>query len=365
MKVKITVLPGDGIGPEVTDVALSILFFMGEQYGIELDLTSKLIGGSSYDQYNTPLTDDTLQDCYESDAVLLGAIGGTKWEDLPHEQKPESGLLKLRQSLELFSNLRPAKVYSSLVGASPLKPEIIDAIDILVVRELTSGIYFSTPRGYNIYSGWNTLRYTRKEVEQISRIAFEFASKRQNHVTSVHKANVLESSQFWRDVIHQVHRDYPQVALNDMYVDNAAMQLVRDPRQFDVLLTQNMFGDILSDIAGAITGSLGMLPSASLGKKHALYEPVHGSAPDISGKNIANPIAMISSVAMMFAYSFNLLDAANLIDFAINQTLSKGYRTQDIKTTGSRIVSTTQMGAYIEESLNELVEDTVLSTSIV
>jgi len=365
MIVKITVLPGDGIGPEVMDAAISVMLHVGEQVGIRFDLTSRLMGGCSYDKYGTPLTDDTLQACYESDVVLLGAIGGPIWEVLPHDQKPESGLLKLRQSLELFSNLRPAIVYPALVNSSPLRPELVVNTDIMVIRELTGGIYFGLPRGYNDRSGWNTLVYTRQQVERIGHVAFEFASKRRNHVTSVHKANVLESSQIWRDVIHDVHKNYPQITLQDMYVDNAAMQIVRDPRQFDVLLTQNMFGDILSDITGAITGSLGMLPSASMGKKYALYEPVHGSAPDIAGKNIANPIAMMSSVAMMFAYSLNMGEVASLLDQAINRTLAEGFRTPDIETPGSRVVSTTEMRDHIMESLDELFEKSSLVTTTV
>ena len=363
MKFKITLLPGDGIGPEVMDVAVPIMILVGDLYGIEFDLTTKLIGGSSFDKFERPLTKDTLQACSESDAVLLGAIGGPKWENLPHDRKPESGLLGLRQSLMLFSNIRPAKVYSSLAHSSPLKPEIITNTDILVIRELTSGIYFGTPRGFDKQSGWNTLSYTRPQIEQVSRVAFEFAIKRDSHVTSVHKANVLESSQFWKEIVHQVHKNYPQVELKDMYVDNAAMQLVRDPQQFDVILTQNMFGDILSDIAGAITGSLGLLPSASMGENHALFEPVHGSAPDISGKNIANPIAMISSIAMMFAYSLNLQEAADIMDQAINRALIEGYRTQDIYTPGTTDVSTTEMGDFIKKNIQEVFEKTSVSTS--
>lgn len=356
MTYKITILPGDGIGPEVMDAAISVLLQLAGKYKVNFKLTSKAVGGCSIEKYGGPITDDTLQACYESDAVLLGAIGGPKWDNLPHEKKPEKALLKLREALELFSNLRPAKIYPALVNASSLQPEVVVGTDVMVVRELTGGIYFGTPRGYNKKRGWNTLVYTRKEVERIARVAFELALKRRNYVTSVHKANILDSSQFWKAIVHEVHSDYPQIMLNDMYVDNAAMQLVRDPRQFDVILTQNMFGDILSDITAAVTGSLGMLPSASIGEKHALYEPVHGSAPDIAGQNKANPIAMISSIGMMLANSFHLKEAAKLLDQAIDSTLSDGSRTADIANSELKVLSTTEMRDKIMDAFSQEYE---------
>ena len=365
MTYKVAVLPGDGIGPEVMDAAVSIMLYAGEHYGVEFELTSKLIGGCSYDKYGAPLTEDTLQACYESDVILFGAVGGQKWEPLLHDRRPEAALLKLRESLELFSNLRPVRAYSPLVDASPLRPDVFAGTDAMVVRELTGGVYFGIPRGFDEYRGWNTLAYTRPEVERIARVAFELASKRRSHVTSVHKANVLESSQFWKKVVHDVHADYPQVTLTDMYVDNAAMQLVRDPRQFDVILTQNMFGDILSDIGATLTGSLGMLPSASIGEKYALYEPVHGSASALAGQNKANPIAMIGSVAMMFAYSFNMQEAAAMLDQAIHRTLADGFRTADIATPGSTVVSTREMRDHIVENLRHLFDEPILAPTAV
>jgi 3-isopropylmalate dehydrogenase len=338
------------------DAAVSVLEWLAEQYKVTFDFTSSLVGGCSIDKYGTPLTDDTLQVCRDADAVLLGAIGGPKWEGLPHQKKPERALLGLREALGLFTNLRPAKIYSAMVDASTLKPECVSGTDLIVVRELTGGIYFGDPRGYDAERGWNTLVYTRQEVERIARSAFELALRRGLRVTSVDKANVLESSQFWRDVVHVVHEDYPQVTLADMYVDNAAMQLIRQPTQFDVILTQNMFGDILSDAASMITGSLGMLPSASLGENHALYEPVHGSAPDIAGKNVANPLAMIASVGMMFSSSFNNPEAEHILNGAIEATLASGYRTQDIADPGREPISTTEMRDRIIESLPEIAE---------
>lgn len=361
---RLTVLPGDGIGPEVMEAAVSVILKMGEHYGVEFELNTELIGGSSYEEYGVPVTDETLQACKESDAVLLGAIGGPQWDKLPHHKKPESALLKLRHALELYSNLRPAKVYASLVEASPLKEEVVAATDVMVVRELTGGIYFGSPRGADENRGWNTLTYSRPEVERIARIAFELAGKRRNNVTSVHKANVLESSQFWKDVVHEVHRNYPHISLTDMYVDNAAMQLVRDPGQFDVILTQNMFGDILSDLAATISGSLGMLPSASIGDRHALYEPVHGSAPDIAGQNSANPIGMVNSAAMMFTYSFHMKEAAEDIETAIEKTLAAGYATADIASSDSNLVSTSEMGELIIKSLKRSYEMSGTTASI-
>jgi len=294
------------------------------------------------------LTDETLEACRNCDAVLLGAVGGPKWENLPHAEKPEAALLKIRKELGLFANLRPAKVYDALLEASTLKPEVVRGTDFMVFRELTGGIYFGQPRGYDENRGWNTMVYERYEVERIARLAFEAAQKRGNvKVTSIDKANVLEVSQFWRNVVHEVHKDFPEIELADMYVDNAAMQIVRNPKQFDVIVTSNLFGDILSDIAGMITGSLGMLPSASIGSKHALYEPIHGSAPDIAGQNKANPIATIASVAMMFENSFCMPDVAKEIYDAIEAALATGIRTADIAKPGEKSVSTTEMTAAI------------------
>ena len=340
---KITTLPGDGIGPEVMDVALAVLDLVGSEYGLNFEIKSELAGGASLDQFNEPITESALQSCLESDAVLLGAVGGPKWDNLPQEKKPEKGLLKLREVLGLFSNLRPAKIFAPLADSSSLKKDVIVGSDVMVVRELTGGIYFGEPRGHDKHEGFNTLRYKKYEVERIAKVAFELARKRNGHVTSVDKANVLDSSQFWRDVVHEVHKDYQDVPLSNMYMDNAAMQLVRDPKQFDVIVTQNLFGDILSDITAMITGSLGMLPSASIGEKHAMYEPVHGTAPEIAGQNKANPIAMICSVAMMMEITLNQPEAAHRLNNAIESVLENGIRTIDIASTDSTIVTTDGM----------------------
>lgn len=340
---KIVLLPGDGIGPEVVDSAVNILKLVGEKFNTEFEFNTCLMGGCSYDKFGTPLTDDVLSECYSADAVFLGAVGGPKWEDLPHHLKPESALLKIRKALGLYANLRPAKVYSSMLNNSSIKKEVLKGTDVLILRELTGGIYFGEPRGYDEEKGFNTMVYSKNEIERIARKAFEIARSRNKKVTSVDKANVLEVSQFWRKVVINVHKDYPDVELQHMYVDNAAMQLVRDPKQFDVVLTSNLFGDILSDIAAMITGSLGMLPSASIGSKYALYEPVHGSAPDIAGQNVANPIAAISSVAMMLKYSFQMDKAAELVEEAIENVLNKGFRTNDIFKDGDKLVSTDGM----------------------
>ena len=355
-ETKLTILPGDGIGPEVMDAALAVLDVVGNQFNLKFELQTELIGGASLDVCGEPITDAVLEKCKESDAVLLGAVGGPKWDGLSQEKKPEKGLLRLRESLGLFSNLRPATVYKSLAGASSLKEDVIIGSDILVVRELTGGIYFGKPRGYNQEEGYNTLRYTRVEVERIAKVAFELAEKRNGHVTSVDKANVLDSSQFWRNVIHDVHQQYNHISLKDMYVDNAAMQLVRDPKQFDVIVTQNMFGDILSDITAMITGSLGMLPSASVGENHALYEPVHGTAPEIAGQNKANPIAMINSVAMMLEITMDLPQAAKHVNAAIESVLNAGFSTSDTASHGSTVVSTKGMRDGIIESIKKNIE---------
>jgi 3-isopropylmalate dehydrogenase len=360
MKLKVALLPGDGIGPEVIDSAVSLIEDISEKFNISFSFETHLIGGSSFDKYGTPLTDEVLSKCYDSDAVLLGAVGGPKWEGLPHNLKPEAALLKLRKALGLYINIRPAKIYAPLLSASTLKPEVLNGTDLVILRELTGDVYFGQPRGYDDEHGWNTMIYTKEEVERITRFAFETAMKRSKRVISVDKANVLECSQFWRKVVHEIHKEYPQIQLSDMYVDNAAMQLVRNPRQFDVILTQNLFGDILSDIASMITGSLGMLPSASLGSKYALYEPVHGSAPDLAGQDKANPLATISSVGMMFLYSFQMNKVTELIEGAITKTLSAGYRTEDIYSDNDTLVSTSKMTQVVIDKFNEIYDEQAL-----
>ena len=360
MTTKITLLPGDGIGPEIIQSAVRVLQAVADKFDMTIQLKEKLIGGCSYDKFGKPLTDDTVQACYESNAVLLGAVGGYEWESLPHNLKPEAALLQIRKDLGLFTNIRPAKVYPAFLNDSSLKKEILDGTDFVVLRELTGGIYFGQPRGYDKDKGWNTMVYSRKEVERIARKAFEIARHRRQKVTSVDKANVLEVSQFWREIVAGISKDYPEIELNNMYVDNAAMQIVRDPRQFDVILTSNLFGDILSDIGGMITGSLGMLPSASLGEKYALYEPVHGSAPDIAGQNKANPIAAIASVAMMFELSFQMTKASELINSAIERTLEQGKRTVDIHRGNDELVSTNVMTDAILENFEEIYNEQAL-----
>ena len=346
-RYKIVILPGDGIGPEVMDSALSVLDIISRKYNFKIDIIHEVAGGESIDQYGEPITDSVLQSCVDSDAVLLGAVGGAKWDSLPQEKKPEKGLLSLRKLLGLYSNLRPAKIFKSLIDASSLKSEVIIDCDIMVVRELTGGIYFGTPRGFDEEKGFNTLTYEKFEVERISKVAFEIAKTRKKKVVSVDKSNVLDSSQFWRNVVHKVHENYTDIHLSNMYVDNAAMQLVQNPKQFDVIVTQNLFGDILSDITAMITGSLGMLPSASIGDKHAMYEPVHGTAPEIQGKNKANPIAMISSVGMMLEHTMKNFDASNDINNAIESVLEMGFRTPDIYTDGCQKVNNSKLTSEI------------------
>jgi 3-isopropylmalate dehydrogenase len=360
MTGKVTLLPGDGIGPEVMSAAVKLMHHVAERFNFSIETSEDLIGGAAIDKIGVPLSDDTVQECYNSDAVLLGAVGGPQWEDMVHHLKPEAGLLKIRKFLQLYANIRPIRIYPSFLDASSLKKEVLDGTDFIVLRELTGGIYFGTPRGITKDKGWNTMSYTKSEVERIARMAFRMAAERGKQVTSVDKANVLECSQFWRSMVQEVHRDYPKIALRHMYVDNAAMQLVRDPRQFDVILTSNMFGDILSDIAGMITGSLGMLPSASLGDKYALYEPVHGSAPDIAGQDKANPIAMIASVAMMFAYTYQMTKAAEIIELGIEKTLQQDYRTQDIYKEGTTLVSTSKMTEVILDNVEEILNEQAL-----
>ena len=356
MSYKITLLPGDGIGKEVTDSAVRVLKHVSPKFDVTFTTEEKLIGGASYNKFGTPLTDDTLDSCYNSDAVILGAVGGYEWDKLENDKKPETALLKLRKALDLFANIRPAKIYPSLISSSPLKEEIVNGTDFVVMRELTSGIYFGEPRGKNDEEAWNTMRYSKEEVQRIAHIAFKAAAKRKQRVVSVDKANVLEVSQFWRKNVAEIHQQYPLVDLQNMYVDNAAMQIVRNPKSFDIILTSNLFGDILSDISGIITGSLGMLPSASMGTKYAMYEPIHGSAPDIAGKNIANPIAAIASIGMMFYYSFNIPEAETMIERAIDNCLQKGFRTADLLNNGTKTLGTIEMTDQIILSFDEIYE---------
>ncbi|MBN1348013.1 3-isopropylmalate dehydrogenase [candidate division KSB1 bacterium] len=357
---KLAVLPGDGIGKEVVDEALKVMNAVADKRSLHIDLSFADVGGAALDKYHIPLPDETLQLCLESDAVLLGAVGGPNWESQPHHLKPERALLKLRQELGLFANVRPAKVYAPLIHASTLKAEVIRDIDLIVMRELTGGIYFGEPRGIRQNGkekiGTNTLVYSSSEIERIARAAFDMAGKRRKKVTSVDKANVLDSMQLWRDVVCEVAKEYPDIELNHLYVDNCAMQLVRNPGQFDIILTGNMFGDILSDEAAMLTGSIGMLPSASLGKYTAMYEPVHGSAPDIAGKGIANPIATIASVAMMLKFSFDMPGEADAIEHAISAVLDDGYRTPDLMEQGKKRASTGEMGDLIVEALTQTLE---------
>ena len=357
MKAKIAVLAGDGVGREIVPEAVKVLKIIAEKYGHSFEFVAADIGGQAIDKVGVPLPKDTLALAKQSDAVLLGAVGGPRWERLEYSLRPERALLGIREALGLYANLRPAKLYSNLVDASTLKREVVEGIDILVIRELTGGIYFGKPKGIEKLPngeerGVNTEVYSTEEVRRIAKVAFEAARKRRKKVTSVDKANVLESSELWRKVVIDVHASYPDVELMHIYVDNAAMQLVRNPRQFDVLLCNNMFGDILSDEAAMLTGSIGMLPSASIGAKVGLFEPIHGSAPDIAGKNIANPIATISSSAMMLSYAFQLDKEAEAIEQAIVKTLDLGYRTKDIQSPGAKIVGTVEMGEAIVRNLN-------------
>ena len=353
----IAVLPGDGIGPEIVKQAVKVMDAVSEKFGLKLNYKYGLIGGAAIDEFGVPFPDETKEIILSSDAVLLGAVGGPKWDNLPFEIRPERALLGMRKLLNAFANLRPAKLYDELIDASTLKPEVVRGVDIMVVRELTSGIYFGIPKGIFVDGdervGINTLRYYEHEVERIARVAFEVARKRKKKVTSVDKANVLEATVLWREVVERVHEDYEDVELNHMYVDNAAMQVIRWPKQFDVIVTTNMFGDILSDACAMLTGSLGMLPSASIGGKIGLYEPIHGSAPDIAGQNIANPIATINSAGMMFTYSFNMPEVEEVIDRAVRRVLSRGYRTKDIYSEGCKLVSTEEMGDLIAEEIRK------------
>ncbi|HMU55926.1 MAG TPA: 3-isopropylmalate dehydrogenase [Nitrospira sp.] len=356
MKAKIAVLAGDGVGREIVPEAVKVLKVVAEKFGHAFEFAYGDVGGQAIDKVGVPLPQDTLATAKQSDAVLLGAVGGPKWEGLEYSLRPERALLGLREQLGLFANLRPAKLYDVLADASTLKKDVIEGIDILVIRELTGGIYFGKPKGIEALPnggerGVNTEVYTTEEIRRIARVAFEAARRRRKKVTSVDKANVLESSELWRRVVIAVHKDFPDVELTHIYVDNAAMQLVRNPRQFDVMLCNNMFGDILSDEAAMLTGSIGMLPSASIGAQVGLFEPIHGSAPDIAGKNIANPIATIASAAMLLSYAFKLDREAQAVEDAIVKTLDLGYRTKDIHSAGTRLVGTTDMGEAIVRNL--------------
>jgi len=356
MKCKIAVIPGDGIGPEVVEQTVTVLREIEEAYGHSFDFTYVSAGGCAIDQEGIPLPDKTLEVCRDSEAVLLGAVGGPKWDVLPGDKRPERALLGLRKALGLYANIRPAILYGELKDACPLKSEIIgDGIDICVVRELTGGIYFGEKgrkEGPNGIEAYDIELYSEMEIERIGHMAFKIAEKRNKKLVSVDKANVLESSRLWRSVMERLSKDYPKVELSHMYVDNAAMQLVRDPRQFNVVVTGNMFGDILSDEASMITGSIGMLPSASLGKGNiGMYEPIHGSAPDIAGQDIANPIATILSAAMMLKYTFGLDKEASAIEGAVQSVLKQNYRTKDIMSEGMNLVGTKEMGRLIIDAL--------------
>ena len=348
MEYKIAVLNGDGIGPEIITEAVKILDKVGEKFGHKFIYTQGYLGGESIDKYGVPYSEETSEICKNSDAILLGSVGGPKWDSIEPSKRPERGLLAIRKELGVYTNLRPAILYNVLKDASPLKEGIIgDGLDIMVVRELTGGLYFGK-KSYSDTEAHDTLSYTRTEIERITRKAFEIAKVRRKKIVSVDKHNVLDTSKLWRKIVEEVSADYPEVLLEHMYVDNAAMQLVINPRQFDVILTENTFGDILSDEASMLTGSIGMLPSASLGDgKIGLYEPSHGSAPDIAGENIANPIATILSAAMMLRYSFGLQKEASAIEKAIEEVLNEGFRTADLYTSGTKKIGTKEMGTEI------------------
>jgi 3-isopropylmalate dehydrogenase len=356
MTKKIAVLAGDGIGPEITVQAIRVLKAI-ETASLKFELTSAAVGGAGFDLSGDPLPAETLKICEASDAILFGAVGGPQYDKLPRAQRPEQGLLRLRKHFDLFANLRPAIVYPELAHASTLKPEVVAGLDLLILRELTSDIYFGQPRGVRVTDsgereGFDTMRYTESEIRRIAHSGFQAARKRSKKLCSVDKANVLETTQFWRDIVIEVHKEYPDVELSHMYVDNAAMQLIRNPKQFDVIVTGNMFGDILSDEASMLTGSIGMLPSASLNAKgFGMYEPIHGSAPDIAGQGKANPLATILSVAMMLRFSLGLPELADRVEAAVRKVLAQGHRTGDISEVGKPIISTSQMGDAVIAAL--------------
>ncbi|MFZ3590017.1 3-isopropylmalate dehydrogenase [Bacillus sp. DJP31] len=367
MKFSIAILEGDGVGPEIINEAVLLLKTVAKQYGHTFQFDYGQIGGVAVDEVGTPLPDKTIELCKRSDAILLGAVGGPRWDQEPAERRPETGLLKLRKTLGVFANIRPVKVYPLLLEISPLKADRVKNVDFVIVRELTGGIYFGTPRerkqGVNGLEVVDTLVYSEKEIERIIRKAFELAKQRRNKLTSVDKANVLESSRVWREVANRLSHEYPEVELNHMLVDNAAMQLIKNPAQFDVIVTENMFGDILSDEASVITGSIGMLPSASIGEGSGpgLYEPIHGSAPDIAGENVVNPIGTFSSVALMLKHSLGLHQEAKEVEAAIETILKEGFRTKDIAMSWENPLTTSQIGTAVREALqcrqidNELV----------
>jgi 3-isopropylmalate dehydrogenase len=345
---KIAIIKGDGIGPEIIDEAIKVLDAVSSGENFELSYSDFLMGGAAIDVFGEPLPEETVQGCLKADAILFGAIGGEKWDTLPREKRPETGLLNLRKALGVFANLRPVAVYDELVNASTLKPEVLKGVDMMVVRELTGGIYFGQPRAKEHDRAYNTMVYTKAEVVRIAKVAFESAMKRRKQVCSVDKANVLEVSQLWRETVEEVAKEYPEVSLSHMYVDNAAMQMIRNPKQFDVILTGNIFGDILSDEASMISGSIGLLPSASVGGQVGLFEPIHGSAPDITGQGIANPIATILSAAMMLRFALGEESAASRIEKAVQQVLKEGYRTKDLSAYDAKeVCSTSEIGSII------------------
>ncbi|MGH8711869.1 MAG: 3-isopropylmalate dehydrogenase [Burkholderiales bacterium] len=354
--MKIAVLPGDGIGPEIMAQAVKVLQQLARD-GLKFELEYAPIGGAGFDACGDPLPEATLKLARRADAVMLGAVGGYQYDKLPRQQRPERGLLRIRKELGVFANLRPALVYAELAHATTLKPEVVSGLDIMILRELTGDVYFGEPRGRRANAkgereGFDTMVYSESEIRRIARVGFDIARKRHRKLCSVDKANVLETSQLWREVVSEVAKEYPDIALTHMYVDNAAMQLVRNPKQFDVILTGNLFGDILSDQASMLTGSIGMLPSASLDERNkGLFEPIHGSAPDIAGKNIANPLAAILSAAMMLRYTCNLEEAAQRIERAVKKVLAKGLRTADIFQEGTRKVGTEEMGDAVVEAI--------------
>ena len=353
---KILILPGDGIGKEIVAQAIKVINSLNDNNDMGMSLEDGLIGGVAYDETGSPLPDETIKLAKNCDSILLGAVGGPKWESLERDLRPERGLLGIRSERDLVSNLRPAILYPQLANASSLKSEIVSGLDLMIVRELVGGIYFGKPRGVEIKDGErfgiNSATYYESEIARIGHSAFQIAQKRGKRVCSVDKANVLEVCELWREVMEEVSKDYPDVTLSHLYVDNAAMQLVKDPKQFDVIVTSNLFGDVLSDCAAMLTGSIGMLPSASLNKNnYGMYEPIHGSAPDISGKDIANPLATILSVSMMLRYSLNQEELAKKIDIAVIKVLDKGYRTADIAFEGDKVVGTMEMGDLIVEAL--------------
>ncbi|MGH1449419.1 MAG: 3-isopropylmalate dehydrogenase [Pseudomonadaceae bacterium] len=360
MSMNILILPGDGIGPEIVAEAVKVLELASDKFALDAKLSFDDLGGAAYERYGSPLADETLERARQADAILLGAVGGPQWDTIDPALRPERGLLKIRSELGLFGNLRPAILYPQLAQASTLKPEVVSGLDILIVRELTGGIYFGQPRERRVLDSgerfaFDTLPYSESEVRRIARVGFDMARIRGKKLCSVDKANVLASSQLWREVVNEVAADYPDVELSHMYVDNCAMQLVRAPKQFDVIVTDNLFGDILSDQASMLTGSIGMLPSASLDANNkGMYEPCHGSAPDIAGRGIANPLATILSVSMMLRYSFNRSDAADAIEQAVSQVLDQGVRTGDIMSEGCQAASTAVMGDAVVAALKNL-----------